>query len=136
MKAIWLASIIAVLPGISAAEPPAPPDELATARTIRVLTQDADGDERSTKIWVAVVEGDVYIRTGDTRWFKNLERDASLTIVHDDKHYPATAVQVGDSERIDAVKVAFRQKHRIMDPMVALFRGGTNVFRLDAPTQP
>ena len=136
MRASVIALLLASLPLGTLAEIPAPADDLANARTIHVLTTDADGDERKTKIWVAVVNGEAYVRTGDTRWFENLARDSALTVVLDKKLYPAVAVRVHEATRIDEVDAAFRAKHPVQDRLVSLFGGGDNILRLDAPAQP
>lgn len=48
---------------------------IAAPRVIEILTTDADGDLRKTKIWIVSLEGRAYIRTMNTRWHANLERD-------------------------------------------------------------
>lgn len=42
---------------------------------IEILTTDPDGAPRETKVWVAALEGRGYVRTNDSRWFQNLERE-------------------------------------------------------------
>jgi len=90
---------------------------------IRGLTQDEDGDERDTKIWVAVVSSEPYIRMANTRWYKNLERGSSLTVVMDEKQYPATAVRVQDTKLIEQVHAKFRQTYGFQDRLVGIFGG-------------
>ncbi len=50
--------------------------EAATERwSLHIVTVDPDGDERVTRIWLALVDGEGTVRTGDSRWWQNLKRD-------------------------------------------------------------
>lgn len=131
MRATLLAAAILAIPSMGLAEAPAALDEFASTKVIRVLTLDEDGDARDTKIWVAVVDGNAYIRTSDTRWFKNLERGSSLSLVMNEKTYSAAITRIEDAARIEAVHAEFRKKYGFQDRMVGLFGGGDYVLRLD-----
>ena len=133
MRAILVATLSLAIPVLTHAASPAPPGELASEKVIRALTQDEDGDRRETKIWVVVVDGEPFIRTGDTRWFKNLERGSSLSLLLDDKEYPARAMKVSDAKLVETVHQTFREKYGFQDRLVGLFGGGGNVFRLESP---
>ena len=52
----------------------------ADERTVEVVTTNEDGSERVTTIWIVVVDGQAYIRTGGTGWGDNLERDRRLVL--------------------------------------------------------
>ena len=133
MRWLLVSLLFVTSPGLASGDPPAPPEDLASAKVIRGLTQDEDGDERNTKIWVAVVSSEPYIRMANTRWYKNLERGSSLTAVMDEKQYPATAVRVQDTKLIEQMHAnKFRQKYDFQDRLVGIF-GGDYVLRLAAP---
>lgn len=104
---------------------------LADADVIRIVTRDEDGSERSTKIWVVVIDESAYVRTGATRWFANLERDPSAVVLDGESEYPARAERVTAAERIGQVQAAFRAKYGFMDRLTGLVRiGGPRIFRL------
>ncbi len=45
-----------------------------------MVTHDADGDERVTRIWIVVHDGLGAIRTGESRWAKNILRGSAVAI--------------------------------------------------------
>ena len=105
---------------------------LADADVVHIATVNEDGSERSTKIWVVVVERAAYVRTGATRWFANLERDPSVVITEGESEYAARAERVTAAERISLVQTAFREKYGFMDRLTGLIRmGGPRIFRLE-----
>lgn len=104
---------------------------LAETDVVRIVTVDEDGSRRSTKIWVVVVDGDAYVRTGATRWFANVERDPSVVLLDGRSEYRARAERVTAAERIGRVQEAFRAKYGLMDRLSGLVRiGGPRIFRL------
>ncbi len=104
--------------------------------SVHVVTADADGSERATRIWLALVDGAGALRTGDSRWWQNLQRDrnARLRVLGID--YPVHAELVTDHEtkaRIDDAFVAkygwleramFRQPRGETHENYALLRAG------------
>jgi hypothetical protein len=108
--------------------------ELAETDVVRIVTVDEDGAERTTKIWVVVVDRTAYVRTGATRWFANLERDPSVVVTEGESEYAARAERVTAAERISLVQTAFREKYGFMDRLTGLVRiGGPRIFRLVPP---
>lgn len=104
---------------------------LADADVIRIVTVNEDGSERTTKIWVVVVDSAPYVRTGATRWFANLERDPQVVITEGESRYLARALRVTAAERISQVQAAFREKYGFMDRLTGLIRiGGPRIFEL------
>ena len=69
---------------------------LADESVIEVLTHDADGDLRETKVWVGVVDGVGFVRTSDTRWRENIARDADVVVRIAEQEYPLRAELVTD----------------------------------------
>jgi hypothetical protein len=75
--------------------------------SVHVLTEDENGDERRTRLWIALLDGEGTLRAGGGRWAVNMKR-----------------------ERIDA---AFREKYGWQDWLVEA-GGGHGYFIRLAPT--
>ncbi len=111
----------------------APPDweALATESTVIVVTSDPDGSERVTTVWLAVVAGKGFIRTGSTRWYANLQRDPDLVFRAAGQEFPLRAEFVADGELADEIDAEFRRKYGFSDRVVSFFRGdGANWMQL------
>jgi len=59
---------------------PVDPAQIDDRWSLHVVTTDPDGDERVTRIWIGVLDGDPILRTGDSRWWANLQRDPTIRI--------------------------------------------------------
>ena len=55
-------------------------NEINDRWSLHVVTNDEDGAERVTRIWIAMLGGDPTIRTNESRWWANVERDPQLRI--------------------------------------------------------
>jgi hypothetical protein len=117
----------------------APPDWNAVAgvETIQVKTHDDDEAKspRDTTIWLAVHEGHGYIRTGGTRWGKNVLRDPDVVVEIEGVAYPLRATEIPAGATYDAVTQTFRDKYGFSDAALSLVRGiggAPHIFRLDA----
>jgi hypothetical protein len=103
--------------------------------SLHIVTLDEDGDERATRIWLALVDGRGTIRTGDSRWWQNLQRDPACRIRLDGVDYPLQAEFVTDPVGRVRIDDAFLTKYggweRLMFPQE---RGKTheNYARLQA----
>lgn len=88
--------------------------------SLHVVTIDEDGDERVTRIWLALVDGRGALRTGDSRWWQNLQRDPALRIRVDGVDHPVVAEFVDDRETRARIDDAFVAKYgwleRLMFP--------------------
>ena len=74
--------------------------------SLHVVTVDPDGDERVTRIWIDALDGDPVLRTGDSRWWANLQRDPTIRIRLSGKDHVFHAEPVtdpGEKARIDEV---------------------------------
>jgi len=91
--------------------------------TIKVITANQDGSPRETKIWLAVVDGQGYIRTGNTRWGGNIERNPEVTLLIGEAELPLRVEFVTDESQRDAVKAAFREKYGFSDRILNPIRG-------------
>jgi hypothetical protein len=105
--------------------------DVADERVPVIVTQDPDGDERVTKIWLVVVDGQALIRTGNTRWFRNIERDPNVVFRVGGYAYPLRAERVTDESLRKRAHAAFRKKHPWMDRLLHPFgEPDANVMRL------
>jgi hypothetical protein len=108
----------------------------ATVNTVEIVTKNADGTLKETTVWLVVVDGDGYIRTGNTRWWSNIERDHDVVLRIEGKDYPLRVVLVEDPDLRQRVVDAFRAKYGWLDRAVDAFRSGTpHVMKLSPRTQ-
>lgn len=97
---------------------------LSDVETLHVITRDEDGEPRETKIWLAVVDGQGFIRTGNTTWGDNVERDPDIVLRIEGVEYPLATEFIEDEELRERVTTAFREKYGFMDAVISVFRGG------------
>lgn len=79
--------------------------------SLHIVTVDADGDERVTRVWLALVDGEGAIRTGDSRWWKNLQRDANCRLRWKGADHPVRAEFVTDRAGRERIDEAFAAKY-------------------------
>jgi hypothetical protein len=91
--------------------------------TIFVVTADEDGASRETKIWIAVVDGQAYIRTGGTTWGDNVKRDPAITLRIEGADYPVDVTFIEDDALRERVETTFREKYGWSDAVIGLIRG-------------
>ena len=123
--ALWLAQ------GASAAAPDWA--GVAQVEEIEAITADADGSPRETTVWLAVVDGQGYIRTsGSSSWGDNVQRDPDLVVRIDGAEYRVHAVFIEDDALRGRVIETFRAKYGMSDSLVDVFRGSRpRIMRLD-----
>ena len=133
----WMVLGLAVALAACASTPPpladAPIDWAAVGaeRVPVIVTMDPDGDERVTKLWLVIVDGEGIISTGNTRWFRNIERDPNVEFRVGDHAYPLRAELITDESLKQRAAEAFREKYGWEDRVVrALERGEPNLMRL------
>jgi len=122
-----LAALAAVLVALTAsAQPPPRPDweALADVETLEVVTHDEDGSPRETTIWLVVVDGQGFIRTGGTTWGDNVERDPEVVLRIEGVEYALRAEFIENEALRERVVLTFREKYGFTDAMLSLFRGG------------
>lgn len=95
----------------------------AEERTVDVITRDEDGDLRETTAWIAVHDGQAFVRTGDSRWGQNIVRDPDLLLRIGDDEYPVRAEFIENTDLRSEVAATFREKYGWMDAMIDVFRG-------------
>ena len=101
---------------------------------IEILTTDPDGAPRETKVWVAALEGRGYVRTNDSRWFQNLEREPNAAIHFGDTKYLVRAEVVRDAALRARVDAVFAAKYPLSMWIAGLFgrSGGVNCVAFSA----
>jgi hypothetical protein len=99
-------------------------DAFAGVDTIEVITHDADGEPRETTIWLAVVDGQGFIRTGDTTWGENVVRDPNVVLRIEGEEYPLRADLIEDEGLRERVERTFHDKYGWQDRFVGWLRPG------------
>jgi hypothetical protein len=98
---------------------------------VEIVTTNQDGSARDTTIWLAVVDGQGYIRTGNTRWMANIELDPDVTLRIEETEYPLRAERVTDAPLRARVVQTFREKYGFSDAFVSIFRSrNPNIMHL------
>jgi hypothetical protein len=105
---------------------PAAPDwgALRDVDTVVVVTSDEDASARETTVWLAVVDGSGYVRTGSTRWGDNALRSPELVLRVGEASYPVRIEFVEDEAQRQRVADAFREKYGWSDAALSWLRGG------------
>ena len=110
-----------------------PPDwnALSAVETIEILSENPDGSAQETTVWLVVLDGEGYIRTGNTSWYPNLQRKPEIAVRILDKEYAVTAQPVPDPAQIERVEAVFNQKYGWSDTIRGwIFRGTPNIVKL------
>lgn len=117
-----LAGALSLLAVATAAEVP-DWNAVKDIETVSIATSNPDGTQRYTTIWLVIVEGRAYIRTGDTTWGANVARDPNVKLVIDDKEYSLRADFVEADDERALVDAAFNEKYGWTDSVMGWFRG-------------
>jgi hypothetical protein len=120
LPATLLLALSLALPAAAAA-----PDWNAVAgvETVEVVTTDEDGSPRETTVWLAVVDGAGYVRTGSTSWGDNLVRNPELVLRIGAEEYPLRVEFVEDDGLRASVSETFREKYGFSDSAISWIRG-------------
>jgi len=114
-----------------AQEPELAWDAVAGERTVTIVTRQMDGSWRDTTVWLVVLDGQGYVRTGNTRWFRNIERDPDVALRVGEAEYRLRAERVEQEELRERITAAFREKYGGMDRVRGwVARGRPNLMRL------
>jgi hypothetical protein len=97
--------------------------QLGSLETVEVVTKDPGGEPRTTTVWLAVVDGQGYVRTGSTRWGANAERDPVLALLAGGARYELRVELVEDDALRARIADAFRAKYGWEDAMLSWVRG-------------
>lgn len=96
---------------------------LADRDTVSVATSNPDGTLRYTTVWIVVVDGRGYIRTGNTTWGANVARDPAVKLVIGEKEHALRADFVEADDERALVMAAFNAKYGWQDTVLGWFRG-------------
>jgi len=121
---VSLAALVSIL--ASAAAIAAEPDweKVKDVGQIEVVTHDEDGDVRETTIWFAVVDGQGFIRGGNSNWIANIRRDPKDVVLRiEDREYPLQAEFIENDALRERIVAAFRAKYGWSDGAVQFMRG-------------
>jgi hypothetical protein len=86
--------------------------------SLHIVTLDPDGDERVTRIWLALVDAEGTLRTGDSRWWENLKRDPTARIRLLEIDYPVQVEFVTEHEQKARIDDAFAEKYGWLERMM------------------
>jgi hypothetical protein len=89
--------------------------EVAKERVPTIVTHDEDGGERVTKLWLVVVDGEGVIRTDDSRWFRNIQRDPNVVFWVGGHAHRLRAELITEDSLRERVNAAFREKYGFQD---------------------
>lgn len=104
----------------------------ADVEEISAITADEDGSVRETTIWLAVLDGRGYIRTGNTTWGDNVVRDQAISIRVEGTEIPVQVRFVEDEALRERIVATFREKYGWSDAMIGIFRGShPKIMQLD-----
>jgi hypothetical protein len=111
-------------------------ERLAGVEVIEVLTTDADGARRETKVWFVLLDGQPYLRTSRSRWLENLRREPEFVVRIEGVEYPARAEELSGEEIVERVDAASLEKYGWQERLIHPFRIRTpDILRIH-PAQP
>ena len=90
---------------------------------VEIVTHNEEGAPRATKIWIVVLDGEAYVRTGNTTWGRNAERDPEVRILIAEAGYDLRVEFVADEATRARIVQAFRDKYGWSDRLISPFRG-------------
>jgi hypothetical protein len=135
----WIRVVLVIVAVVASATAAAAFDwnAFADEDVVVVLTKDEDGSARETKVWLAVLDGQAYIRTGGSTWGGNITREPQIVLrIGGGDGYSdirASVDFVKDPALRERVEEAFRKKYGAQDALVGLFRGSDpKIMRLVA----
>lgn len=128
-----------VVAALASAGPAASASELdwtqvADVGVIEIVTNDEDGDLRETKVWFVLIDGVPHLRTSNTRWRANTQRDPGVLIRIEGVEYVQLARDVSSPEMVERVDQASRAKYGWQDAFIHVFRtSDPHILRLAPP---
>jgi hypothetical protein len=95
---------------------------IANDQMILVVTTQPSGEPRTTRLWLVVLDDSGYLRTSDTPWSHDIERDPSFLLLARGVSYPVTATRVpyGTAEHARVME-AFGDKYGLLGRTVLAF---------------
>ena len=136
MRNSLTALVFAALLASAAADPArAGWSDVKDEQEIFAILHDENGEAREVKIWLVVLDDHGFIRTRNTSWRADLERDPKAALKIKDQTIPIRPVPVKDPELYKRVNEAYTEKYGVT-PHVFLaimrpFLGPWNVYRVE-----
>ncbi len=100
-----------------------------------ITVNQEDGTTRELTIWFAVVDGRGYIRTWDSSWRIEMERNPDVSLRIAGRDYPVRVSAVAEGALYDRVNAAYTEKYGMTRNMfLALMRpflGAWNIYQAD-----
>jgi hypothetical protein len=106
--------------------------------SIQLVTRDEAGDARVTRAWIASLEGHGVMRTGDTHWLHDIQRDPALCLVVEDETHPMLGEVVEDPAEADEIAEVMVEKYGWQKRWLMAVRprsGGDSFIRLVPRTE-
>jgi hypothetical protein len=122
-RSLALVGLAALLALAAAANEPPDWNAVGGVDTVSVATSNPDGTLRYTTVWLVVVGGRGYLRTGNTTWGANVDRDPTVRLVIGKQEYALRAEPVEADDERAQVMAAFNAKYGWSDTMLGWFRG-------------
>ena len=94
----------------------------ADADVVHIVTQDADGSERDTKVWLVVVAEAAYVRTNDSRWLANIRRGSPVSLALDGVTRAVAAEETRDPTTCERVEAAYLAKYGFLQRVMSALR--------------
>lgn len=110
--------LLAGCAAVPVAEKPLDWAEVDERWSVLVVTEDPDGDDRVTRIWLARLDGEGVLRTNDSRWWANLQRDPTIRVRHDGRDHPFRVEAVTDPEERARIDAVFAEKYGWMEAVM------------------
>ena len=123
LRALGLAGFVALFALTGSAGEPPDWSAIKDVDTVSVGTTNEDGTVRYTTVWLVVVGGRGYLRTGDTSWGANVDRNPNVTLVIGEQEFALRADLVEADDERALVTTAFNEKYGWSDSMISWFRG-------------
>jgi hypothetical protein len=95
---------------------------VADRQMILVTTTDPDGEPRTTRLWIVVVGESGYLRSADTPWAQDVERNPNFLLIAGDVSYPVSATRVpSGTDEHSLVMDAYSEKYGLLGRTVLRF---------------
>ena len=110
--------------------------EIHGEKEITITVNREDGTTQELIIWFAVVDGRGYIRTWDSSWRAEVERDPEVSLRIAGRDYPVRVSAVAEKALYDRVNAAYREKYGLMSDVLLVatrpFLGAWKIYRADS----
>ena len=97
-----------------------------SGEVVQLVTEDAQGEAVTTRLWVVDTDGDMWLRAGDgtSGWYQRLTahgKDSPATLIRDDVTYAVTALP--EPQRIAQINQLMAHKYGMGDTLVGILAG-------------